>query len=719
MSAVHAVGIDLGTTYSCLSHLTPQGQPVTLPNSLGELATPSVVLFDGGEIVVGTEALRNAVLQPDRVVQNAKRFMGDPHKTWVIDGKVYRPADISAIILRYLLESAEAEVGPIRRAVITVPAQFSDRQRQDTIEAGHMAGLDQVDLINEPVAAALCYVLGSEGTWFSELAGTQTIMVFDLGGGTFDLSLVRYAKNAVNVVRSAGDLQLGGIDWNAALEMFACEQFVREVGDDPRLDRQSLQALANDVEQCKRALSARPQANVNVVHAGRRKTYPITRELFEKLTAHLVRRTERITLETVKQHSLTVRGPQAKQSISDERPGWQEIDAILTTGGASRMPMIHDMLKRISGTTLNTSLSPDQSICRGAAYYAGMLLSNQRFAQSILASDVAARLARVTQRSVNARALGVLVKSKETGRTFPHYFLPANTPLPCEFTQSYGTVVPNQKRVHVHIVESGTGPDDGPVELGACVIDELPPQLPERAPIQVTIRYDEQARVHVAARDVTSGRTAQAEIVREENLVKQNVAAQSTDVALVDLGDEAGVRASVAGARPHQLQSTSTLPHAPDGGASPPPARPGRPPATRRPAATVRPASAAARKRLEGADRPVVLCNMCGEPLDARGRCPAGHASPPPAKPRPPGTASPNRTKGPERSASASAPVQRSRTAGRRAMQANQDPVDDASFFDIDIYNVSTEPLSQETPRHDPDGDDAAPDEDEFWKLVD
>ncbi|MGD9858282.1 MAG: Hsp70 family protein, partial [Planctomycetaceae bacterium] len=391
MSAVHAIGIDLGTTYSCLSHLTPQGQPVTLPNALGELATPSVVLFDGEDVVVGTEALRNAVLQPDRVVQNAKRFMGDPHKTWIIDGKVYRPADISALILRYLLESAEPEVGPIKHAVITVPAQFSDRQRQDTIEAGHMAGLDKVDLINEPVAAALCYVLGSEGTWFSELAEAQTIMVFDLGGGTFDLSLVRYSKNAVNVVRSAGDLQLGGIDWNAALEFHACNLFVREVADDPRLDRQSMQALANDVEQCKRALSVRPQASVSVVHAGRHKTYPVTREQFEKLTEPLVRRTERITLDAVKQHTLSIRGPQAKPFITDERPGWQEIDAILTTGGASRMPMIHEMLKRISGTTLNTSLSPDQSICRGAAYYAGMLLSNQRFAQSILASDVAAR----------------------------------------------------------------------------------------------------------------------------------------------------------------------------------------------------------------------------------------------------------------------------------------------------------------------------------------
>ncbi len=721
MSAVHAVGIDLGTTYSCLSHLTSQGQPVTLPNAEGELSTPSVVLFDGEEVVVGTEALRNAVAQPDRVVQNAKRFMGDPHKSWVVDGKVYRPADISALVLKSLLQAAEEQLGPIRHAVITVPAQFSDLQRQDTIEAGHLAGLDKVDLINEPVAAALCYVLGSEGTWFSELAQAQTIMVYDLGGGTFDLSLVQYSKHAVNVVQSAGDLHLGGIDWNAALEQHACDLFVKEVPDDPRLDRQSMQALSNDVEQCKRALSVRPKAVVSVVHAGRHKTYPVTQDQFEELTASLVRRTERITIDTVKRHTVSVRGRQAAEFITDKRPGWQDIDAILTTGGASRMPMIRKMLKRISGATLNMSLSPDQSICRGAAYYAGMLLSNQQFAQSILASDVAARLAKVKQRSVNARALGVLVKDRKTGKKFPHYFLPANTPLPCEFKQRYGTVAPNQRRVHVHIVESGTAAEDDPVELGACVIDELPPELPEKSPIEVTISYDEQARVHVAALDVVSGKTAHAEIVREENLLKQEAPVQSTEVSLVDVGDEAGVRASAAGAKEHQLQSTSDAPSVGKAPTDKAPAsvRPSRLPAKKR-----RKASPASKKRLETADRPIVLCNECGEPLDARGRCPAGHSpTPPPARSRAGGS----------RRQSTSGASARSRTSGRsqpnkpaanrpaaarkRDESADQEPFDDMSFFDIDIYNTETEPLKGGKSRPKTPPEEPLDEAGEFWNI--
>ncbi len=433
MSGVHAVGIDLGTTYSCLSYLTRQGEPVTLPNAEGELSTPSVVFFDGDEVVVGTEALRNAVAQPDRVVQNAKRFMGDPHKSWVIDGRVYRPHDISALILRKMLQTAEEYVGPVKHAVVTVPAQFSDLQRQATIEAAHKAGLDRVDLINEPVAAALCHVLGTEGMWFSELADQQKIMVYDLGGGTFDLSLVSYAQNAVNVVASAGDLHLGGIDWNAALEKYACELFTREVPDDPRMDRQSMQALANDVELCKRSLSVRPRAALTVVHAGRQKSFPVTQQQFEELTAPLVRRTEEITIELVKAHARRVTGQAGRTAFTDDRPGWQAIDAVLVTGGASRMPMIRRMLQRISGTTLNSSLSPDQSISHGASYYAGMLLSNATFAQSLLSRDAQARLAKVRQRSVNAPRLECWCAIRRATAGFPTTCSRRTRPCPANF----------------------------------------------------------------------------------------------------------------------------------------------------------------------------------------------------------------------------------------------------------------------------------------------
>ena len=188
MKHTHAVGIDLGTTYSCIAWLNEFGQPVTIPNQEGELSTPSVVFFDGDHPVVGTEAMRNAIASPDRVVQHAKRYMGNAQKFWKIGDTRYTPIHISGMILRTLISAAQEQIGEICEAVITVPAQFSDAQRHATMQAGHAAGLERIEMINEPVAAALCHVLGNEGLAFTELAIDQQLLVFDLGGGTLDLA---------------------------------------------------------------------------------------------------------------------------------------------------------------------------------------------------------------------------------------------------------------------------------------------------------------------------------------------------------------------------------------------------------------------------------------------------------------------------------------------------------------------------------------------------
>ena len=515
MLKTHAVGIDLGTTYSCISYLNEHGEPVTLANQEGELSTPSVVLFDeGGEVVVGTEALRNTVVKPLRVVQNSKRYMGDAGHKWVIDGRSYSPIDIATLVLKKLLSAAEEQIGKIEQAVITVPAQFSDIQRQWVMEAGKRAGLSKVDMINEPVAAALCYVLGTEGLWFTELAEEQRIMVYDLGGGTFDLSLVKYQKNEVKVIASSGDLNLGGIDWNRTLLDAIAKQFVKEFKVDPRSDPESLQFLALEVENTKRSLTVRPKAALTCQHEGHRKSYQIEQTQFETLTKPLVSRTCDLT----------------QAMLKDNKMGWAHVDVILTVGGSSRMPMVRNALKQLGGRTLNTSLSPDQSIAHGATYYAGMLLTNNDFAKSILSEEVSARLASIKQQSVNARGLGVLVRDENNNRV-PHYQIPANTPLPTSITHQFGTVSPNQQRVHLKIVESGTKADEQYVELGTFIIEDLPPNLPENSQIKVTISYDEQARVHVSATDVTSGKQASTEIVREKSVVvKDGVATSSAAI---------------------------------------------------------------------------------------------------------------------------------------------------------------------------------------------
>lgn len=623
MKHTHAVGIDLGTTYSCIAWLNEHGQPVTIPNQEGELSTPSAVFFDGDTPIVGTEALRNAIASPERVVQHAKRFMGDSQKYWKIGDMRYTPTHISGMILRKLIAAAQEQIGEIRDAVITVPAQFSDAQRHATMQAGHAAGLERIEMINEPVAAALCHVLGNEGLAFTELAIDQQLLVYDLGGGTLDLAIVKYTTNQVRVIASDGDLELGGLDFTRVLVDAAAEMFIADFGEDPRSNRSSLQFLFLEAEQAKRSLSVRPRAAITVHHEGHRKTYQIEQAEFEARSRRLIQRSEEIT----------------RRILKDNKFGWAHIDVVLTTGGASRMPMIRESLKKLSGRTLNSSLSPDQSIAHGAAYYAGMLLSNDQYARTVFNSTASSRLAKVRQQSVNARSLGILIREEATGQRVPHYLIPANTPLPFSRTHVFGTVVANQQRVHVRIVESGAGQDRPPIVLGDCEITELPPNLPEGTEIEVTISYDHQARVHVSACEPNSGRQAEVEIIRQQNVSGQleqqpmAVAAEDADSGLDDLfASPSTKRASVDAAKPvSPTKSPAAKAQTKPAGSKPAPAKVQRP--IEKPAppdvepewdalellSNLADADPDTRDGLF-VDQPVLLCNSCGGEL-VRGRC--------------------------------------------------------------------------------------------------
>jgi molecular chaperone DnaK len=558
-------------------------------------------------------------------VQNAKRFMGS-NKTWTIEGKTYTPVDIGALVLRKMLDSAAEQIGEITQAVITVPAQFSDWQRQATVEAGFQAGLKRVDIINEPVAAALCYVLGSEGLWFTELTDEQRILVYDLGGGTFDLSLVKYHKDEVKVLASTGDLKLGGIDWNEALSNAICDRFAREFGDDPRRDPESMQLLAMAVENTKRSLTVRPRAALTCSHGKHRKVYQIELPEFEKLTKPLLDRTISITRDLQRAYQF----------------GLKQTDTILTTGGSSRMPAIKKGLGEIGFRTLNTSLSPDQSISHGATYYAGMLLTNAEFAKSILSPKATAKLQKIKQHSVNARALGILIRDTGKNTRIPHYLIPENTELPTSITQTFGTVIPNQRRVNLHIVESGTIADQKYVELGTCIVEDLPPNLPEQSLVEVTITYNEQARVEVTAKDVTSGKQAQTVIVRQESVVAKPSTAQPAAATADEdaqaawtspsLKASSGVTTKPAPPSPSRDRPPVTATPAPPAAKGPassmklasapkpvqPPAKPAPPPQT-----IAGPKSALSGPRLEESSQPVPLCNECGEALNFKGICPA------------------------------------------------------------------------------------------------
>ena len=697
MLTTHAVGIDLGTTYSCIAYLNEHGEPVTLVNQEGELATPSVVLFDDDHVVVGTEALRNAIVRPHEVVQNSKRFMGDNSKYWKIGHKRFTPIDISAYILKKLISAAQEQIGTIEEAVITVPAQFSDAQRHATLQAGHRAGLQQVDIINEPVAAALCYVLSSEGLWFTELADEQRIMVYDLGGGTFDLSLVRYHKDEVSVIASSGDLELGGIDWTRVLYNAIADQFSNEFGSDPRDDPQSLQALALEAEQTKRSLSARPRAALTCQHAGHRKTYQIGQEQFERLARPLVERTRAIT----------------RRMLRSNKIGWAHVDVVLTTGGSSRMPMIRTNLKQLSGSTLNTALSPDQSIAHGATYYAGMLLTNKKFARSILNEMASSRLKKVRQQSVNARALGILVRDPGTKSRVPHYLIPANSPLPTEETQTFGTVIPNQKRVHLKIVESDTDEDRPPVKLGDCIIEGLPKNLPIESQIAVTISYDAQARVHVAATDVTSGKQAATEILRHENLVPQLEHQDDEDLKKIK-----ATRDSVVTDQTLPVESEEQVPlNESESDANLTPAAPEE---------NAPFPSDDDENRLYSSVQPVPLCNECGEPLDVRGRCLACGSAPPahPGKKRAAGTRSATKRRTRRKAAAGSGTDGRNRSVTKKTRKKKTETRSTDGQSKSRSKKKRSASATEKRQMQDGNSQSSSPNtsatsnEDQFWELV-
>ena len=510
---VRRVGIDLGTTFSSLAVLDRHGNPVSVPNAAGELATPSVVLFEpGGKVVVGTEAARRSVSDGDRVVQQAKRFLAEADKRWVVGDRTVTPTEVSALILRDLLRSANARFGDLDEAVVTVPVQFGDAERRRTVVAAKSAGLKRVTLIDEPVAAALCHILaGSDadegGLWFTELAAATTVLVFDLGGGTLDLAVVEYGADGVQVRAAGGDPHLGGVDFTAAIADALAGQFARENGDlgakaDPRDDPEGEQALLNEAEEVKRSLSVREATQIHIVHAGRRKSYKVERGQLDMLTADLVARAEKRVTELIRTHTR----------------GWGEIDAVLLTGGSTRIPAVRAMLKRLAGTTPSTELSPDQSVAHGACLYAGLLARDESFAKNLLGDRADTgewrdKLSKAVPTQRTGRGLGILVRSPRTNAHVPHYLIPPNSPVPASFTQTYGTVRPGQRRVRLRVVQAGPTPDAAPTELGECVVAPLPEGLPENAPIAVTLSLDASGLVHANAVERTSGVRAEAKIV--------------------------------------------------------------------------------------------------------------------------------------------------------------------------------------------------------------
>jgi len=347
-----AVGIDLGTTFSAIAHVNKHGVPEILHNAEGDRITPSVILFDEDEVIVGNYAKQSAVVYPEQVVEFVKRYMGDPDFTFLYRDEVYTPERLSSFILAKLKHDAELRLGHrIEEAVITVPAYFGDAQRQATLRAGQAAGLNVLKLINEPTAAAFAYGLNN-----IDKAQGSRILVFDLGGGTFDTTLIEIQGRDINVLATTGDHQLGGKDWDDALIQYAAERFREKHNMDPLEDPAAYHDLRQKCVSAKISLTRRPKVNLFYDYGGKILRLEIDRARFEDLTSGLLRRCDALTTDLLEEAGIDA----------------DSVDTVLLAGGSTRMPMVRDLLKRKFAKAPATDINPDECVALGAALTAAL-----------------------------------------------------------------------------------------------------------------------------------------------------------------------------------------------------------------------------------------------------------------------------------------------------------------------------------------------------------
>ncbi len=511
------VGIDLGTTFSAIATLDDQGQPVTLPNRDGELLTPSaVLLLDDGTAVVGQPALDVALEQPDRVATLVKRRMGQPTVGRPVAGREHRPETLSAIILRKLVQDAELRIGPVHKAVITVPAYFDDTRRKATKDAGRIAGLDVLDILDEPTAAALAYSFQPPpGAAAWQQAGValpdtpRTVLVYDLGGGTFDVTLVRLSQRHFQALAIEGDVRLGGKDWDDRIVEHVAAQFQKETGLDPRTDPLTMVSLSAAAERAKRTLSKVPQTTVRCQHAGRVVTVPLTRAEFENLTRDLLVRTRLTTQQVLRQAGLR----------------WEQVDRILLVGGSTHMPMTAQMLQELTGRMPDKSLAVSEVVARGAALHAGIVAAHDSTEHTNLEEAALDILAQVVEINVNAHSLGIEVKKNQ--ERINNILIPKNTQLPTAASRVYYTRVDNQPRVRVKVLQGEAHQADACISIGECWIEGLPPMLPSGSPIQVRCGVGSNGLIDVMALDMTSGKVARTTIHRSSGLSDEEIAREA------------------------------------------------------------------------------------------------------------------------------------------------------------------------------------------------
>jgi len=481
-----AVGIDLGTTNSVVS-VMEGGEPQVIANAEGARTTPSVVAWSkGGEVLVGEVAKRQAVTNPDRTIRSVKRHIGTGWTT-DIDGKAFTPQEISARVLMKLKRDAEAYLGEdVTQAVITVPAYFDDAQRQATKEAGEIAGLEVLRLVAEPTAAALAYGL--------EKSDEQTILVFDLGGGTFDVSVLEIAEGVFDVKSTAGDSQLGGDDWDDALIDWMVTSFKNDHGVDLAKDRMALQRLKEAAEKAKIELSSSQETSINLPFLTATDAGPLhfeaslSRAKFNELTASLLERCE---------------GP-FKRAVKDAGIAMGDIDHVILVGGSTRIPAVQELVARLTGgKEPHKGVNPDEVVAVGAALQAGVLKGDVK---DVLLLDV------------TPLSLGI-----ETKGGITHKLIERNTTIPTRRAETFTTADDNQPSVEIHVLQGEREMVSDNKTLGKFMLTDLPPAPRGMPQIEVAFDIDANGIVHVSAKDLGTGKEQSMTITGGSALPKDDI----------------------------------------------------------------------------------------------------------------------------------------------------------------------------------------------------
>jgi molecular chaperone DnaK len=496
----HTVGIDLGTTFSAIAMLDKNGDPTVIPNADNRPITPSVVLLDEDRVVVGPSFERISVADPKSIVEAIKREMGNKNFYVVYQNKKLSPEFISALILKKMKQDAEKTIGPIANAVITVPYYFNDVRRKATQDAGRIAGLNVIDIINEPTAATLAYAWSRGEFGRTDLkADEKTIMVYDLGGGTFDVTVVRYTPTSFRVLATDGDVMLGGLDWSKRLSDHLVEQFRRKFGVDPSEDPETMLTFQQEAEDAKRDLSSKTQVPITVYYKGNTLSVSVSRTDYERMTADLLQRTKDTTELVLQQAGVA--------------PG--SLDEIVLVGGSTYMPVVEQMLREVCRKEPSRVLAPERAVAEGAAIHAAILQARHGVNSGGVVDALQKRLRAVRTTDVNSHSLGIKITDpRDRSRKINHIMIPRNTPVPHNVKQRFGTNMDGQQRVHVEILE-GDAVDPAACELiGDFRITSLPTNLPKGSPIEITYAYDSAGRISASATELTGNQTASTEIVR-------------------------------------------------------------------------------------------------------------------------------------------------------------------------------------------------------------